>query len=144
VGRFYKYDSSSILTIKSIVNGCLKLNINKENIMKSSILNCVSIACVVFGIAGTANAESFRTVSADDGTVYQIDLDTRTEYTTDAGWRHVQFWLSTKGDPNKHRSTASCQPYQVQSEFYNFNWLPDGGGYPAGSVGGEIARVACS
>ena len=122
----------------------LKTKHQLESIMKSSILNYLSIACVVLGTAGAASAESFRTVNADDGTVYQIDLDTRSEYTTDSGWRHVQFWLSTKGDRNKHRSTASCQPYQVQSEFYNFNWLPDGGGYPAGSVGGEIARVACN
>lgn len=90
-----------------------------------------------------ASAESFRTVKADDGTVYQIDMDARTEYMTDAGWRHVQFWLSTRGDANKHRSTASCQPYQIQSKFYGFDWLPNGGGYASGTVGGEIARAAC-
>jgi hypothetical protein len=111
--------------------------------MKSVILNSLLVAASVLGIASTASAESFRTVKADDGTLYQIDMDGRTEYTTDAGWRHVQFWLSTKGDPNKHRSTVSCQPYQIKSEFYNFDWLPNGGGYPAGSVGGEIARAAC-
>ena len=81
----------------------LKTKHQLENIMKSSILNYLSIACIVLGTAGTASAESFRTVNADDGTVYQIDLDTRSEYTTDSGWRHVQFWLSTAGDPNKHR-----------------------------------------
>jgi hypothetical protein len=108
------------------------------------ILNSVFITSSIVGIASTASAEYLKSVISEaDGTVYQIDLESRSEYTTDAGWKHVEFWLSTKGDVNKYRSTASCSPYQIKSDRYNFDWLPSGGGYPEGSVGGEIARIAC-
>ena len=111
--------------------------------MKSFVLNSLIIAAATLGIASAASAENFTSVRADDGTVYMIDLDDRTEYTTKAGWRHVQFWLTTRGERRTHRSTASCVPYQVESEFYNLRWLPNGGGYAAGTVSGEIARAAC-
>lgn len=29
------------------------------------------------------------------------------------------------------------------SDYYRFNWLPNAGGYPEGTVAGDIARVAC-
>jgi hypothetical protein len=111
--------------------------------MKSLILNSLLITASIFGFASTASAESLVSVTSDSGTVYLIDLDNRTEYTTDAGWRHVRFWLTTKGEGKKYWSVASCQPYQIKSEHYNFDWLPDGGGYPEGTVGGEISRAAC-
>jgi hypothetical protein len=112
--------------------------------LKSLILNSLLIASSILGIANAASAERLKTVIDEtSGTVYEVDLDGRTEYTSDVGWRHVEFWLSTRGDTKKHHSIASCAPYQVKSEYYNFDWLPNGGGYPKGSVGGEIARLAC-
>jgi hypothetical protein len=111
--------------------------------MKSFILNSLFIATSILGIATTASAENYTTVRTDDGTIYMIDLDDRSEYTSNTGWRHVEFWLTTKGDTRTHRSTASCRPYQVESSFYNLHWLPNGGGYAEGTLAGEIARAAC-
>jgi hypothetical protein len=110
---------------------------------KSSLFDSLIIATAVLGIPSIAAAENIATVRADSGIVYQVDLDDRTETTTDAGWRHVSFWLSTTADTKKYRAIASCNPYQVKSDAYDLDWLPNGGGYPAGTVAGEIARVAC-
>jgi hypothetical protein len=110
---------------------------------KSYLFGSLSIAAAVLGIPSIAAAESIATVNADSGIVYQVDLDDRTETTTDAGWRHVSFWLSTTADAKKYRAIASCNPYQVKSDAYDLDWLPNGGGYPPGTVAGEIARLAC-
>jgi hypothetical protein len=112
--------------------------------MKSFILNSLVITATILGIANTAAAKNYTAVNADDGTVYLIDLDDRSEYVSKTGWRHVKFWLTTRGDSKTHRSTAACEPYQVESPFYNLRWRPNGGGYPEGTLAGEIARAACN
>ncbi len=113
-------------------------------IMKSVVLNCLFVMTSVLGIAGQASAERLVTAAiSTDGIVYQVDLDNRSEYKTKAGWRHVNFWLSTKGDIKKHSAIAACSPYDVQAEYYNFDWHPNNSGYPEGTVAGDIARVAC-
>ncbi|MBE9213034.1 hypothetical protein IQ247_10170 [Plectonema cf. radiosum LEGE 06105] len=113
--------------------------------MKYVILNSFIVASSILGIAHTVSAESLvNAVTDPNGTVYQVDLDNRSEYYTDSGWRHVKFWLSTKGDVKKHSAIASCSPYDIKSEYYEFDWRPNGGGYPEGTVAGNIARVACN
>ncbi|BAY64691.1 hypothetical protein NIES22_47910 [Calothrix brevissima NIES-22] len=113
--------------------------------MKYILINFCLIISSILGIAGQASAERLVTAAVDsDGRVYQVDLDERSEYETDSGWRHVTFWLSTKGDIKKHSAIASCSPYDVKSEYYDFEWLSSGGGYPEGTVAGDIARVACN
>jgi len=113
--------------------------------MKPFVISSLFIASSIFGLVSTASAESLvvATVS-NSGEVYEVDLDNRIFYNTDAGWRHVKFWLSTKGDPEKYPAVASCAPYQIYAPHYGWDWLPSGGGYPEGTVGGEIARVACN
>jgi hypothetical protein len=99
----------------------------------------------IFGSTSAASAENLQSVTdSKTNIVYQVDLDDRTEYTTGAGWRHVEFLLSTNGDTYKHRAIAACSPYQIKSEYYNLDWLPTDGGYPPGSVGEGIAKLACS
>lgn len=114
--------------------------------MKCIIASSLLVASSILGISQTASAERIVTAAVADSTgiVYQVDLDNRSEYYTEAGWRHVVFWLSTQGDVKKHPATASCSPYQVKADYYGFNWLPNGGGYPEGTVAGNIARVACN
>lgn len=111
---------------------------------KSIILNSLLVASSIFGIANTAFAANITTISGEDGTVYQIDLDDLTEATTKEGWRHVTFWLSTAADPSKHQAIASCDPYQLKSEDYDVDWLPDSTqSYPEDTVLGAIARTVC-
>jgi ABC-type Fe3+ transport system substrate-binding protein len=111
---------------------------------KSIMLNSLLIASSVFGIANTAFAANVTTINGEDGTVYQIDLDDLTEAKTEEGRRHVIFWLSTATDPNKHKAIASCDPYQLKSEDYNLDWLPDSSqSYPEDTVSGAIARTVC-
>jgi hypothetical protein len=115
---------------------------------KSLLLSSVLIASSILGIANKAAAENFATVNGADGTVYQIDLDSREESVSSTGWRHVKFYLSTESDDNKHKAIASCEPYQLKSEYYNLDWLEnraDGSAEDAAedTVAGAIARVAC-
>jgi hypothetical protein len=110
---------------------------------KSCLFDSLVIIAAIVSIPSIAAAESIATVRADNGIVYQVDLDDRLETTTDDGWRHVAFWLSTEADAKKYRAIASCNPYQVKSDVYDMDWLPNGGGYPEGTVAGNIARIAC-
>lgn len=87
-------------------------------------------------------AQHLVDAARSDGVIYEIDLDNRSEYTTDAGWRHVKFYLSTKGDTKMHPAIASCSPYDVNSPYYDWDWKSNGGGYPEGTVAGDIARAA--
>lgn len=113
--------------------------------IKHILISSLCIASSVLGIANTASAENLVTAIVDNnGVAYQVDLDERSEYYTESGWRHVRFWLSTKEDPEKHLAVASCAPYDVQSEFYEWDWDPTYRGYPEGTVAGNIARVACN
>jgi hypothetical protein len=113
--------------------------------MKYIILNSLLVASSILGIADTASAERLVTaITTTSGRVYQVDLDDRSEYYTKSGWRHVKFWLSTKGDIKKHRAIASCAPYDIKSDYYDFDWRPNGGGYAKGTVAGDVARVACN
>lgn len=109
---------------------------------KSYLFGALSIATVVLGIPSIAAAENIYTVHADNGTIYQVDLDDRLE-ATESGLRLVAFWLSTTADAKKYRAVASCNPYQVKSDEYDLDWLPNGGSYRPGTVAGEIARLAC-
>jgi hypothetical protein len=115
---------------------------------KSLLLSSLLIVPSILGNANKASAENLATVNGDDGTVYQIDLDSRKESVSPTGWRHVQFYLSTESDENKHKAIASCEPYQLKSEYYNLDWLDDradGSHEDAAedTVVGAIARVAC-
>jgi hypothetical protein len=113
--------------------------------MRNIIISSLFVVSSILGIANTASAETLVRAAVDrNGTVYQVDLDGRSEYYTDAGWRHVRFWLSTQGDARKHSAVASCAPYDVQSEYYGWDWKPEGGGYPEGTIAGNIARIACN
>jgi hypothetical protein len=110
---------------------------------KSYLFGSLSIATVVLGIPSIAAAENIYTVRADNGIVYQVDLDDRLEANTESGLRLVSFWLSTTADAKKYRAIASCNPYQVKSDEYDMDWLPNGGSYLPGTVAGEIARLTC-
>ncbi len=114
--------------------------------IKHHVITSLFVASSILGIASTASAENLVTVAVNEseGIVYQIDLDNRSEYKTNSGWRHVKFWLSTKGDPRKHEAIAACAPYDLKSPYYGWDWLPNGGGYPEGTIAGNIARAACN
>lgn len=113
--------------------------------IKHTVIGSLLVTSSILGIVGTAKAEDLVTAAVDSqGTVYQVDLDDRSEYVTDSGWRHVRFWLSTKGDPKKHPAIAACNPYDVEAPYYGWDWLPNGGGYAEGTIAGNIARVACN
>jgi hypothetical protein len=114
--------------------------------LKHIAISSLFVASSIMTVVHKAHAENLVTGAVDEsnGVVYQVDLDDRSEYETGSGWRHVRFWLATKGDPKKHRSVASCAPYDVKSEYYGWNWRPNGGGYPEGTIAGNIARVACN
>lgn len=88
----------------------------KKHIVISSLL----VTSSILGIVPQASAENLVTAAIDGSTglVYQVDLDNRTEYQTKSGWRHVRFWLSTKGDPKKHQAIAACAPYDLKSTYY--------------------------
>jgi hypothetical protein len=70
---------------------------------KSLLLSSVLIAFSILGIASKASAENFATVNGDDGTVYQIDLDSREESKSSTGWRHVQFRILSVGLARRSR-----------------------------------------
>ena len=113
---------------------------------KSIVISSLLVASSILGIARTASAENLVTAAVDSsrGAIYQVDLDSRSFYVSEAGWRHVKFYLSTVGDPKKHSAIAACQPYDLKSPYYGWDWLPNGGGYPQGTVVGDIARIACN
>lgn len=114
--------------------------------LKHIAVSSLFIASSIVVVVRNAYAENLIPAAVDEsrGLVYQVDLDDRSEYETTSGWRHVKFWLTTKGDPKKHQSVASCAPYDLKSEYYGWDWLPNGGGYPEGTIAGSIARVACN
>ncbi|NJN10563.1 MAG: hypothetical protein HC836_30085 [Richelia sp. RM2_1_2] len=88
--------------------------------MKNVILNSLIVASSILGIAHTVSAESLVNAVIDpNGTVYQVDLDNRSEYYTDSGWRHVKFWLSTKGDVKKHSAIALVLPMILNQNITN-------------------------
>ncbi|MEH2170594.1 MAG: hypothetical protein V7K41_28885 [Nostoc sp.] len=113
--------------------------------MRHVFLNSLFVLSSILGITFRASAEQLVTaaIDTDNEIIYQVDLDNRSEYQTDSGWRHVIFYLSTKGDARKHPSIAACSPYDIKSEYYGFNWESNGGGFPKGTIAGNIARVAC-
>jgi hypothetical protein len=112
--------------------------------LKSFLLNSLFITSSIMGTAGIASAENLVPLTAEDGTVYQIDLDDRVEVESPSSSRNIKFWLSTEGDDIKHEAIASCEPYQLKSEFYDLDWLDDSEqSYSEDSVPGAIARLAC-
>lgn len=114
--------------------------------IKHIVISSLLVASSILAVARTASAENIVTAAVDTsrGLVYQVDLDNRSEYKTPSGWRHVEFWISTKGDPKKHSAIAACEPYDLKVPYYGWDWLPNGGGYTAETIAGAIARVACN
>jgi hypothetical protein len=112
-------------------------------LLKPILLQSLLIASSILGIASQASAENLAFINTDDGTVYQIDLDERTKGVTPEGLKYVEFYLSTATDAEKHRSLASCAPYDLKSEDYNFDWLPNNEEQPEETVPGKIARLVC-
>ncbi|WP_297040583.1 hypothetical protein [Thermosynechococcus sp. OHK43] len=94
-------------------------------------------------IAPPAFAEQEVEVARDSkGYVYTVDMHSRRFYTNQNGIVQVDFHLSTRGDDYWHPATASCDPYDVKSEYYGWEW--DGSqSYPPGTIGGDIARAVC-
>lgn len=94
-------------------------------------------------IAPPVLAEREVEVARDSkGRVYTVDMDSRRFYTNSHGVVQVDFSLSTRGDDYWHRATASCDPYDVKSEYYGWDWTGTKS-YPPGTVGGDIARAVC-
>jgi hypothetical protein len=113
--------------------------------LKSYLFGFLSISTAIFAIPSIAVAEKIATVhDRDSGVFFQVYLDDRIETTTTAaGRRQVSFWLGATADTKKSRAIASCNPYQVESDAYDMYLSPNGGGYPASTVIGKIARLAC-
>jgi len=112
--------------------------------MRKKLLIGGIILTNVFISVNPAQAEHLiDAATSSNGITYQVDLDDRSEYHSAGGWRHVIFWVSTKGESFKYPAIASCSPYQLKSKSFGWDWLNSGGGYPVGTVGGDIARVAC-
>lgn len=93
--------------------------------------------------AHTASAETPAEVMTDrSGNTWQIDLDSRYTYVNENGVRQVDFKLSTTDDEYWHTATASCNPYDIKSSYYDWDWS-DTRSYAAGTIGGNVARAAC-
>ncbi|MBR8837195.1 MAG: hypothetical protein DSM106950_25115 [Stigonema ocellatum SAG 48.90 = DSM 106950] len=112
--------------------------------MKQFITGTLLVLASIVGFTPISAAEQPVQVTTDGSDVYMIDLDNRTQYYTDAEWRHVSFRVSTIGDKYWHSAIAACSPYQVKAPFYQCPWIANGGGYPEGTIGGNIARAACN
>ncbi|AFY60435.1 hypothetical protein [Synechococcus sp. PCC 6312] len=83
-----------------------------------------------------------RVANNGKGTIYTVDMDSLSVYVGNQGVKQVNFKLSTVGDEYWHDATASCNPYDVKSEFYNWSWSGTRS-YPAGTIAGDIARAVC-
>ena len=83
-----------------------------------------------------------RVANNGKGTIYTVDVDSLYIYKGDHGVTQVDFKLSTVGDDYWHDATASCNPYDVKSEYYNWSWSGTRS-YPAGTIAGDIARAVC-
>jgi len=115
------------------------------NLTRKKLLIGGIILTNVFISVNPAQAEHLiDAITSIDGVTYQVDLDDCSEYYSAERWRHVIFWVTTKGDSSKYRAIASCSPYQLKVEAYGWDWFNSGGGYRVGTVGGNIARVACN
>lgn len=115
--------------------------------MKRQILiSAVLAACSIPVVAAVATASNWKNVVANnDSVTYRIDLDSRTTRFSKTGWRHVYFTIANTQDGDVHQAIASCDPYQVSSPDYGWEWLPDDNdGYSPETVGGQIARAACN
>lgn len=97
------------------------------------------IACSFIGLSRPAAAE--YAVYVTDR--YMIDLDNRSQFYDGIGWRHVRFRISTENDRYWRHATAACNPYDVNVPAYGWGWKSSGG-YPSGTVAGDIARAACN
>ncbi|BAC08613.1 hypothetical protein [Thermosynechococcus vestitus] len=94
-------------------------------------------------IVPPAWAEQEVEVARDSrGRVYTADMDSRRFYTNGHGVTQVDFMLSTRGDDYWHRATASCDPYDVKSEYYGWSWSGKRS-YPADTIAGAIVRAVC-
>ncbi|MDG2990959.1 hypothetical protein L3556_08470 [Candidatus Synechococcus calcipolaris G9] len=99
---------------------------------------------VIMTAAMPVLAEQEVPVARDsNGRVYTADMDSREFYQNSNGVTQVDFSLSTEGDGYWHDATASCNPYDVKSEFYGWDWSGTRS-YAAGTVGGDIARAVCA
>ncbi|MDR5638243.1 MULTISPECIES: hypothetical protein [unclassified Thermosynechococcus] len=94
-------------------------------------------------IAPPSFAEMEVEVARDSrGRVYTVDMDSRRFYRNRNGIIQVDFSLSTLGDDYWHRATASCNPYDVKSDYYGWDWTGTKS-YPPGTIAGDIARAVC-
>ncbi len=110
------------------------------------ILSTVLATLSTIGFSSVATATNWvNVVENNNGVVYKIDLDSRESHYSKTGWRHVYFAIANNADGQVHKAIASCNPYQVNSPDYGWEWLPDDNdGYGADTVGGQIARAACN
>ncbi|WP_448533614.1 hypothetical protein [Parathermosynechococcus lividus] len=107
-----------------------------------TLLGAATLGLTV-AIAPPVLAEREVEVARDSrGRVYTADMDSRRFYTNSNGITQVDFSLSTRGDDYWHKATASCNPYDVKSEYYGWDWSGTKS-YPPGTVGGDIARAVC-
>jgi hypothetical protein len=114
--------------------------------MKGILVGSLLVATSLFGIAPIVLAENWTsvTVSEFDGKTYLIDLDSRSQYTSETGWKHVIFRIYTDQETYSHKAVAACEPYQVSVPDYGWNWPTDKNSYSVYTVGGKLARAACN
>jgi hypothetical protein len=113
--------------------------------MKKSIAALTFAALSTISMAPIASAENWVTVvtSDFDGKSYEIDLDSRKEYISRTGWRHVTFRISSVEDKHWYRAIAACNPYQIYVPLYGWSWESSNVSYSAHTVGGKLSRAAC-
>ena len=112
--------------------------------MRKTFLTCGLILASTLNPFIPAKAEHLVFATrARNGLVYLVDLQERQELYIE-GTRFVSFWLTTKGSHQKHRSNASCGPYNIESQYYGWRFAPGGVSLPSQTIGGGIARVACN
>ncbi len=113
------------------------------------LIGSVIALAVLGGLPRPSRAEDVENVaSTKDGTVYQVDMDTREAWVSKTGWLHVSFLISTKAEQVWHRATAACATpgvggYDVKVDAYDWGWEPGTTGYPSGTIAGDIARAVC-
>lgn len=101
-------------------------------------------ATLVMAVAMPVLAEREVAVArGDNGLVYTVDMDSRSFYQNSNGVTQVDFSLSTEDDGYWHDATASCNPYDVKSAYYGWDWAGTRS-YASGTVGGDIARAVCA
>lgn len=111
--------------------------------MKSVLFKMIMPIAIMTAGAVPAWAENeVQVTRGPNGKIYTVDMDSLRVYRGSEGVTQVDFMLSTVGDEYWHEATASCSPYDVKSAYYKWTWSGTKS-YPAGTVGGDIARAVC-